>query len=485
MKIVFNKPAGIHAYGCLIAAARTPLVRIDNIPNEAELFKRLGNGESVLVYRGIKRADKKPSPGRILDRPFGKVYDLRYDSKEEFLEEARIRVNPQLPSRLESVFLAPSAVEAGFWGRIYEVEMRVKDPSAGNFSHAVCWRSYHAYDQVQFMISTELGTDEEIAEVAEKYWTSVGSFRYSEILADPRLVTLRTIGKYSPLPAKLLEEFLDRMMVYSQPHTMLLVGEHIDELYDDPVFKHHSKEQVRKAAARRLISELIKNAKAEIAAVLKGNARLHVDVDEKVTIHPPLWIEEAVRDAGLDKNDQEDLKVLKRFKQFERMIVKIAPNLILKGMEFRATYETKPQANGQCVTELSMQLAAEQYGRACRLAGIKPDKAKLMSILREWGVNTKLRILDEIAAGKYSYYGDAEELYSNFLVALRYAAEPLSDYETDLVKKMYEQMLSKLDGANGLGAAYGFLIKKYERLCAECEKLLGIKHNLPAQRIHR
>jgi len=453
-------------------------IRIEQIANQRELLGRLINGEKVIAYHGSKRYKGPLATGKVLDRPYGKSNDLKYSTKEEVLEEMRAAQFPRMPSRLGSVFAAPSTVEAGKWGEIYEVEIGIKPELLETFRAKaglplpVCWLSYKAYEYIHNLIATDMDIDSDLLSLAREYWTSVGSSYYSEILVDPKFVNMKVLGKYAAQPEKFLAEFLERMMVYFHPHTMLLVDEHLKDFVHDPVFKYYDKKYIRKAAARRLIAERIKAAKVEIAAVLKGNARLTVDVDEKVTIHPPQWVEEAVRDAGLDITDREDWIIMGRFKRFNRTLTKVAPHLILKGMEFRASNETKLQANGQCVSELSMRIEAAHYGRACKLAGIKPDKIKLTRILREWGINTKIRMLQEIATGKYSFYYDKEAWTANLLVSMKYAGAKPSEEEMAQIININEQVLRKLEMAKGLGPAYNYLVKKYDRLRALCERLL-------------
>ena len=165
--------------------------RLDDIPGEAELLKRLRGGEKIIAYRALMDHVPLLPAGKILDEP-----PMERGADRE-LEDVRANNFPNIPSRQSSVFLAPSVgVAQRFGAHIYEVEMSLKNPGQRSAQLPARWLKLEPLERFFRLWQDKENYDFniDVGPSSQEYFSSQGSHAEdSEILADPRQVLLRVV----------------------------------------------------------------------------------------------------------------------------------------------------------------------------------------------------------------------------------------------------------------------------------------------------
>ena len=181
-------------------------VKIEDIGSERKLLEHLRAGDEVILYRAFKQ-EYLPTPGQVYDRPFcGKTENQKFTLRENPIEAAIETIREESFSRctprFSSVFAAPTPAEAGKWGEVYEISIRLRPGMQEKATLPVRWLDRTFFEASTLFIRPGISREEIIKygkENIRKYLASHGRpDGPSDILIDPVQVEITVLRKHIP-----------------------------------------------------------------------------------------------------------------------------------------------------------------------------------------------------------------------------------------------------------------------------------------------
>jgi hypothetical protein len=370
----------------------TPRVEIEQISSEKQLLELLRAGFEVVAYVGGKG---ELQTGMVLDKPYVPIEDR--GSLHNFqcaIEEIRKERRPQMLSRLDSVFIAPSVQEATKWGDPYKVVLKLIDPSKKTDVQPVKWLCRNFYEDIHTYHSApghhdDLKEDDKAVRAVLRYFDSKGTHIISEILVDPTQVRVEVLEKEASADEGTVVARLVRK-IFNPDRGEISAPEDFDDLSERIQYLGHDLSDEGK---KLLLTEATRALLKRLEEDMLHNSDWYIDKDGLLTCTA---IEEIKKIMGYGP-------VLQIFQEDDPQCVRLRTAIQLRIEKCKCTYHERmliqlervsktheATASARCLT--TFDYWKDQYFKACEIAGVEPDmeqvgrlREKLVSQLKELG----------------------------------------------------------------------------------------------------
>lgn len=366
-----------------------PTLTIEEIENEGELLQALREGHIVRAYRGF---DSRflPTIGETYDRPFGgdeagQKHTLTTNPFELAIETIRREHFPDCPSRVTSIFIAPSSAEAQKWGRVYEVEIRLKSPSRQSQISPLRWLDRTFFETITRLFHPDMDLGEIVKNHAgniRNYLSLRGSHeKPADILIDPNQIELTVVKEYIPSDAEKIKEALEGIftndpMGFRPPEDLEDLVERLEEI--EKGFNPEAFATLKSKAVKRLIEKL----RGDLPRISSGKILCHafdipIDKGGEFFNSAIYSIEECLNTEPkpYQESDPEYQDITFQLQKIKEAIIKTGHFVYLSYL-----FELGAPRDGILMGLEHYLSWEERYGIACQIAGISPNISQIDQI---------------------------------------------------------------------------------------------------------